>query len=404
SYNYIKRVKIVKSPSEICKDYRKRLKETDDEMYLRKERERRRKNYVPSAVLSTAEQAVRRYKVREAVKRCREKKKRIALERDRTAQSESLNTNGYESVGGTAENSENLVVAMQFPKRAVGPRNRVTQELKRANQQLKELKMANLNLTRKLKTEQRRRQRMTKRLQDSPKKPRSSTEKLMNRAGLTTIQKNKVRKEIVFGNVVAAQLQAKAKEYNKATIRRLQKLIAGKIIKKYKCRFTICKRLGLNKKTATKYSADDIGTNKESFKTARKLEKNIMQFLERDDNSRMQPGKKDTVKQDGAVKQARVLTVYLQNLYEKLLSENPGQNISFATFCRIRPKHMQLSAFISKSSCLCTKHQKMALTAKTLRWEGVATSVNPETFLKVDYDRQAVLDKIPETMEKSRDP
>ncbi|WAQ99805.1 hypothetical protein MAR_024178 [Mya arenaria] len=180
---------MVKSRSEICKVNRKRLKETYDETYLRKERERRRKNYVHSAVLSTAERAVRRYKVREAVKRCREKKKRIALERDRTAQSESLNTSGYGSVGGSAENSENLVVAMQFPNRAVGPRNRVTQELKRANQQLKELKMANLNLTRK-----------------------SSTEKLMNRAGLATIQKNKVRKEIVFGNAVAAQLQAKAKE------------------------------------------------------------------------------------------------------------------------------------------------------------------------------------------------
>ncbi|WAR02977.1 hypothetical protein MAR_009535, partial [Mya arenaria] len=188
---------------------------------------------------------------------------------------------------------------------------------------------------------------MTKRLQDSPKTQRSSTEKLMNRVGLTTIQKNKVRKEIVFGNVVAAQLQAKAKEYNKATIRRLHKLIAGKIIKKYKCRFTLCKKLGLNKNTATKYSADDVGTNKESFKTARKLEKNIIQFLERDDNSLMQPGKKGHSKTGWCSQTSKD---YLQNLYEKFLSENPGQNISFATFCRIRPKHIQLSAFISRSS------------------------------------------------------
>lgn len=38
---------MVKSRAEICRDYRKRLKEADNEGYLRKERERRRKNYVP---------------------------------------------------------------------------------------------------------------------------------------------------------------------------------------------------------------------------------------------------------------------------------------------------------------------------------------------------------------------
>jgi len=56
-----------------------------------------------------------------------------------------------------------------------------------------------------------------------------------------------------------------AKEYNKTTIRGLHKLIAVKIVKKYKCPFALGKQLGLNKNTITKYSADDVGTNKESL-------------------------------------------------------------------------------------------------------------------------------------------
>ncbi|KAH3774401.1 hypothetical protein DPMN_175783 [Dreissena polymorpha] len=48
-----------------------------------------------------------------------------------------------------------------------------------------------------------------KRFQSSPRTPRSSAEKLMNRAGLTPAQKDKVRKEIIFGNVLSAQLRSK---------------------------------------------------------------------------------------------------------------------------------------------------------------------------------------------------
>ena len=87
--SFIFQVKMVKSRSEICKYYRNRLKEKGDDTYLRKERERHRKNYVPAGVLNSAERVVRRDKVREAVKRYHEKKKRIAQERDRTVQSGS---------------------------------------------------------------------------------------------------------------------------------------------------------------------------------------------------------------------------------------------------------------------------------------------------------------------------
>jgi hypothetical protein len=38
---------MVKSRAEICRDYRRRLKQKDEEGYLKKEREGRRKTYLP---------------------------------------------------------------------------------------------------------------------------------------------------------------------------------------------------------------------------------------------------------------------------------------------------------------------------------------------------------------------
>ena len=110
-------------------------------------------------------------------------------------------------------------------------------DLKSDKNELRKLKIANLSLARKLKTEQRKRQRIVKRLQDSSKTPKRSTEKLMDSAGLTGAQKDKVRNEIIFGNVVAAQLREKKREHTKTTISGLHMLLAGRIIRKYRYHF-----------------------------------------------------------------------------------------------------------------------------------------------------------------------
>ena len=114
----------------------------------------------------------------------------------------------------------------------------------------------------------------------------------------------------------------------------------------------------------------------------------------------MHLGKTDTVKCNDSVKQARVLTDYLQNLYEKFVSEHPEFEVSFSTFCRIRPKHIQLSAFISRNSCLCTMHQTMTLTAKTLRRD-VQISKNPEMIAKCEFNRQVIIDTVAESKLKT---
>ena len=68
---------MVKSRAEICRDYRHRLKERDNEGYLKKERERRRRSYVPSALLSADARNARQQRNRAAVAKYRQKKKLI---------------------------------------------------------------------------------------------------------------------------------------------------------------------------------------------------------------------------------------------------------------------------------------------------------------------------------------
>ena len=116
----------------------------------------------------------------------------------------------------------------------------------------------------------------------------------------------------------------------------------------------------------------------------------LKDYFERDDNSRAQPGKADVKRLEGGDKvQTRVLTDYLGNLHTKFCSENPEIKISLATFCRARPKHVLQASFISRHSCLCTKHQNMALKIKALRSHGMNVPQNPETFVKDDCDKQS---------------
>jgi hypothetical protein len=281
---------MVKSRSEICKDYRRRLKEKDNDGYLRKERARRRKNYTPSDMLTNAERVERRRKTREAVKRCRDRRKQAIVQANRSPGYDTLDSSGYESVN----DNHNLVVAMNFPNRAFGPRKRMKKELTRANKTIQELKRNNIDLARKLKTEQRRRQRLVKRLNGSPRTPKSKSENVMNTAGLTEIQKNTVRREILFGNIVGEQLRNKKESRSKSTMKGLHMAVAGQIIRKYRAHSIFCKKTGLNINTMSKYTGRT--TEKEKAKPTRKYERLIIEFLERDDNSRIQPGKADTVK------------------------------------------------------------------------------------------------------------
>ena len=86
----------------------------------------------------------------------------------------------------------------------------------------------------------------------------------------------------------------------------------------------------------------------------------------------------------GVKKQKRILNDYLKNLHLNFLSEEPHIRISLASFCRLRPLHIMRVNFTSRNTCLCRKHQNMALKLKAVKSAGVQVSTNPDTFVRLD--------------------
>lgn len=126
------------------------------------------------------------------------------------------------------------------------------------------------------------------------------------------------------------------------------------------------------------------------------VETKVVQFLEREDNSRVQ-SRKANMKKSGTEerKQTLVLTDYLYNLHLKFQAENQELHMSLASFCRMRPKYILLASFISRNACQCIRHQNMAMKLKALRKNGIQFSENPENALKQKETLNSLLDAIP---------
>ncbi|CAC5394556.1 unnamed protein product [Mytilus coruscus] len=108
----------------------------------------------------------------------------------------------------------------------------------------------------------------------------------------------------------------------------------------------------------------------------------VIAFLERDDNSTCLPGKRDNKKDGKEKKQNRVLNDYLDNLHQKYLSENILTKFSVSVFRRFRPAHYALASFGNRRTCLCQRHQNMALKVRTLKALTVTTTSNPDQLIR----------------------
>ena len=188
---------------------------------------------------------------------------------------------------------------------------------------------------------------MRKRVQSDS--PRSKATKLMKEAKLTREQSQKVRKHLILGSAVIEEIKTAHQE------------IKGK--RKGQV-FTLSSQTGIPRKNLgslrrSKFESVRVHTRKRAQKV---YSKEGSDFLERDDNSRCNPGKSDVKMSDNTKKQTWVLTNYMANLYMKFVAENPTVKMFRATFCRMRPTHILTTNSISRRTSLCTKHQNMALT------------------------------------------
>ncbi|KAL3885488.1 hypothetical protein ACJMK2_025541 [Sinanodonta woodiana] len=86
----------------------------------------------------------------------------------------------------------------------------------------------------------------------------------------------------------------------------------------------------------------------------------------------------------------------MHNLHDKFRLENPDIKVSRARFYQSRPKYLLLAKFASRRTCLCARHQNMALKLKAMRSLGLNLPKNPDAFIK-EHDTNEKLKKTLET-------
>ena len=426
-----------KSAAEKMREYRKRLKNDPEKYqeYLNKAKQRKLQNYTPVDRLSRKEKDKRREQTRDYVKRHRNKKKAQA---DANIQGPpaASDTSGYET--NAVEDTGPMVVNLPFPNRKNGPRKRVSRALSKKHRECKDLKEKLSKLRKKYKRRMRSLQRLkkkekqrqeqmgnvsagssvkisrndsssidsgpespipdvrnqTERENPGPSTPRSKTEQVLNEAGLNKAQRAKVRKQLLLSFVLQVAIQKCRRGMKQCELGSLRGYVGGDIVSKYRLADMVTKSTGIGRNRIA-----DTSACVKKLQRKREVEScrdRVVTFLMRDDNSRCNPGKQDKMKVNGETHQTRILTDYLQNLYLKFKGENPNVKLSLASFCRIRPAYIKLTRFISRNSCLCTKHQNFALCTQALRKLGVDVPLNSEKFIQDDVNFEKVKSDTPD--------
>lgn len=143
-------------------------------------------------------------------------------------------------------------------------------------------------------------QRLEASKKDTPKK---KVEKLINTQSVSP----QIKKQLLFGQVLIKQLKENFKDRKK--YRKVITGVAGKIIKKYKMTSALGSILS-SKALRHANKAESSKLMKRKYELAKK---HVVDFLEKDDNSRLCPGKRDTVTRKQDKRQKRYLNDFLTN-------------------------------------------------------------------------------------------
>ena len=338
--------------------------------------------------LSVAEKKKRRAEVREKVRKCRERAK--AAKADNLTKDKPLiiNFNFKQRNAKKRVNrgiSKATVRAAKLEKQnelLKHTNKRFQKHLNRLNMALSATPLSLSALSTESETDQP--------LPDSPDEnltPKRLTMQQISHTGVSPCHVPLVlRKRLLLRNFLVKELGLAVKS-NKNGTQVIRNVAAGKNCKKYRCASALGKGIKINRHKITETLDKSIAIKKRwcSDGVSNRLKSDVLSFLGRDDNSRKMPGKNDAKKvETGVKKQKRILNDYLKNLHLKFLSEEPDIRISLASFCRLRPLHIMLVNFTSRNTCLCRKHQNMALKLKAVKSAGVQVSTDPDTFVCLD--------------------
>ncbi|MES9879799.1 MAG: hypothetical protein ABW185_02860 [Sedimenticola sp.] len=368
------------SRAEIQRRYRERKKANDAE-YEKKERGRKRKAYIPAADLTEVDLKRRRTDVNTRVKKHYARKV------------QALKDISDDNITHTRQNGEPLPVSFPFMKkgntRSKGNSRRSS--LRRAYITIENLRSDKENLFREKRRVEKRLERMKKSNRnkspcvDRPDNtngnltPKSKTDTEMKAMGLSPRKHKQVRKRLLLSNSIEKDLSDSLKKFKSKTKVPFSFLTT----KKYKCVNAASKILGIDRRTLKGRKSVEL---RKQQAERRILQKKVILFMEREDNSTTLPGKGDAVGKEKT--QKMVLNDYLHNLHAKFALENPYIKISRSTFCSMRPKHILLANFCSRRTCLCSRHQNMALKLRAVNVRVTHVSKNPDNLIKENNDNE----------------
>lgn len=195
-----------------------------------------------------------------------------------------------------------------------------------------------------------------------------------------------IGKVLLFHNVVMEELKESSKSLTNPKEKQvLSKVIAGKIIKKY--------RLGKYARQQFSFSQKMMRANQKrpsSLEYHRKRQSNVItdtiettvtHFLERDDNSRATTGKRDTVTRKQVKMQKRLLSDSLKNLHLKFKEENPTIKISYSEFCKRKPFWIVHPSVKDRETCLCKLCENTQFMADRLFQQSVVRTSKVEDLM-----------------------
>ena len=371
-----------KTRAEIQKAYRERKKENDTE-FLTKEKERQKKYRKHVAEMTPQEKAKKRSLNKIHCKAYRLKKK--------VGKNNDTNTNiasNNEPIPGTSR--QKIVVKLDYHPR-ISKKAKRSKALKVANKKIKALENELIDLTRMKKKIQKRYERLHKKANTALNKtstniyesvvqtPRSKTREELRSAGVSPrLLPKRVIRKLEMSNIIAEEIKETVRK-NKRTRRSvIANVIAGGVIKRYRCMRNLKRMTGMKLENLSDDKTVSVMKYRKKKKDMDELKERVVEFFERDDVSRIMPGKQDVTKVGDEKKQTRVLNDYLRSLHEKYMTENPNEKCSLATFCKLRPRHVKLTSLISRNTFLCQIHQNMALKLKCLKSYNANICANPE--------------------------
>lgn len=177
-----------------------------------------------------------------------------------------------------------------------------------------------------------------------------------------------VRKTLLYHNVIFDEKQQSRANKTRHGVM---------LLKKYRL-FHFAKKSGLPVSTHVEPAKDRAKRNDAVDEDTRRI---ILEFYERDDNSRITTGKKQTVTKNKLKKQKRLLLDSMTNLHEKFCAEYVDNVISYTVFTRHRPFWVRMPTSKDRETCLCKKHDNVQLMADKLFQLKVLKSKYCEDFL-----------------------